>query len=320
MKILVLLASLICALPVPGYAQSFPAKPIVVVHPFASGGGMDFVINALAHRYSQTFGGRIVVEFKPGANALIGTEYVSRSTPDGYTLLVTATSYLLHPVLYSKLPYNPKDLVPVTGLIRDPFAIAVSPSLPVSNVRDLIALARSKPGQLSYGSAGTGTALHLVMEMLESDAGIRLNHVPYKGTSQPTIDASAGRLDMLANNAGSLLPHAKGGKLKVIAITSATRSTLYPDVETIAEGAGLPGFDAVGSWHLHAPAGVPRAIVEKLNADTRQILADPEFRTKTLEPQGYEPMLLPVPQLEAYLKAEAARWTKIVRDKGIKLD
>jgi tripartite-type tricarboxylate transporter receptor subunit TctC len=322
MSRLILLAAFLLA-PLPGMAQGqpYPNKPIAFVVPYSAGGGMDFLIRAFTQAYSVSLGSPVVVDFKPGGNSIIGTEYVARSVPDGYTLLVSTASFVSNAFLYAKLPYDiMTDLAPVSGMMRTGFAIAVGPSLTVRNARELIELARSRPGKLSYASAGIGSGPHLVMEMLQSVTGITLLHVPYKGSSQSQNDLNSGRVDMFVTSGGSLIGYSKTGKMRVIALTTSKRSAVYPDVETVAESAGLPGFDAAGWWGVHAPAGVPRDIVEKLNADIRRIVGDASFRAKYLDPRGEEPLVMTVPQFDAFVKAEAATWSKVIRDAKVRLE
>lgn len=241
-----------------------------------------------------------------------------RSAADGYTLLASSSSLTINAFLYPKLGFDAlKDLVPVSGLIRDPFGIAVSPGLSINTVPELVASAKARPGQLSYATFGIGSPVHLVMEM-QSVAGIKLNHIPYKGSGPATIDVSAGRVDMIVNNSSTLAQHSRAGKARLIAVGSSTRSALYPDVPTIAES--VPGIDAVGWWGLHAPAAVPRSIVEKINADARRILGDPAFRAKTMDSQGYEPLSMTTTQFDEFLRAESAKWGAIVRDANIKVE
>jgi tripartite-type tricarboxylate transporter receptor subunit TctC len=315
-----LFALLICAaLPAAAHAQNYPVKPVVVILPFAAGGGMDNFLRPLAQRFTEAWGRPVIVDYRTGASGNIGSEHVVRSAPDGYTLLASSSSLTINAFLYPKLGFDAlKDLVPVSGLIRDPFGIAVSPGLSINTVPELVALAKSKPGQLSYATFGIGSPVHLLMEMLQSASGIRLNHIPYKGSGPATIDVSAGRVDMIVNNSSTLAQHSRAGKVRLIAVSSAMRSPLYPDIPTIAES--VPGIDAVGWWGLHAPAAVPRSIVERINADARKILADPAFRAKTMDSQGYEPLLMTLSQFDEFLKGESTKWSAIIRNANIKVE
>lgn len=300
-------------------AQPYPAKPVQIILPFAAGGGMDIFLRPLAQRFSEMWGRPVIVDYKTGASGIIGTEYVVRSAPDGYTLLASSSSLTINPFLFPKLTFDAlKDLVPVSGLIRDPFGLAVSPRLPVNNVKELIVLAKTRPTPLSYATFGIGSPVHLVMELLQSLAGIKLNHIPYKGSGPATIDVSAGHIDMIINNSSTLAPQSRAGKVRLIAVSAASRSPLYPDVPTMAES--VPGIDATGWWGLHAPAAVPRAIVEKINADARKILGDPAFRAKAMDSQGYEPLLTTHAQFDEFLKAESVKWGAVIREANIKLE
>jgi tripartite-type tricarboxylate transporter receptor subunit TctC len=303
-------------------AQNYPAKPVTLVVGFALDGAIDALVRSVAQSLSATWGHPAVVESRPGASGIIANEYVARAAPDGHTLLISTQSLTLNALLYGKLPYDTmKDLTPIAGLIRTYGGIAVRPTLAVNNLRDLIELARAKPGQLTYATFGIGTAPHLIMERIQSAEKISLNHVPYKGMGQALIDVSAGRVDMTQLNVNNMLPLSTAGKLKAIAVTTSQRSRLMPDLPTVAEsGGGLAGFDAAGWWGFHAPSGVPRSIVEKVNADLQKILSDPSFRTKAMDPQGYEPIVMTVPQFDTFVKADMAEWAKIIREIKIRLD
>jgi tripartite-type tricarboxylate transporter receptor subunit TctC len=305
-----------------GNAQTYPVKPVSLVVGFALDGGIEALLRRFVGALSDTWGHPVLLESRPGANGIIANEYVARAAPDGYTLLFSTSGLTFNALLYSKLPYDTmKDLTPIAGFLRTYGGIAVGPSVAVNNLKDLIELARAKPGRLTYATFGIGSGPHLIMEMLQSAAKISLNHVPYKGMGQALIDVQAGRVDMTHLNVNSMLPHTNAGKLKAIAVTTAQRSGLMPDVPTVAESGGaLAGFDAAGWWGIHGPAGIPRSIVEKVNVDVRKILSDPTFRAKALDPQGYEPLLMTVAQFDTFLKAEMATWGKVVRDTKIKLD
>jgi tripartite-type tricarboxylate transporter receptor subunit TctC len=311
--------SLMCAVtPALGQGPSYPSKPVVLVVPFALAAEIDTLLRAFAQRYSEAWGSPAVLESKPGANGIIGTEYVTKAVPDGYVLLVSSSSLLMNS-LYTRLPYDPeKDLTPISGFIKTSFVLAAGPSLPAGSLKDLIEVARAKPGQLSYATYGIGSNVHLAMEMLQSGTGVKLNHIPYKGAAIAIPDVTAGRVDMIINNASTMVPHIKSGKLRALGVTSSKRSLLYPDVMTFAE-AGLPGFEVTGWWGMHAPAGVPRAIVDRVSADTRKILSDPAFRAKYLDPTGFEPLITSSAEFGEFARSDFHKLSKVVRDGNIKV-
>ena len=315
------LAALACAVVcLLAQAQGYPAKAVRLVVPTSAGGGLDTLARAIGQRLSEAWGQQVLVENKPGGTFVIGIEYVARSTPDGYTLLVTDASVVINSLLHSKLPYDPvKDLAPITGLVVTNLALVVNPALPVKNIRELIELAKMKPGALSYASFGTGSSAHLSMEMFQAMAGIKLNHIPYKGAAPALIDVAAGHVQMMVGSVGVVLPQWKAGKVRMLAVGSARRSARYPDLPTVAE-AGLPGFEATGWFGLFAPAGTPREAVNAINAEVRKIFSDPAFLGKNLDPQAFEPIVSSPEQFSDYMKSEALKWGKVVRDAKVKLD
>jgi tripartite-type tricarboxylate transporter receptor subunit TctC len=281
---------------------------------------MHNVVIAFAQRLNQTLGQQVIVESKPGANGTIGTHYVAKAPADGYTLLASDPQLVNSPSLYRKLPYDPlKDLVPVAGLATADHALAVNPSLPIKNVKDLIDLAKAKPGELTYASIGVGSTQHLEMEMLQSMAGIKLNHIPYKGSGAALTDVAAGNVHMMFAGTGGILPFGKSGKLRIIGVSTPKRNQHIPHVPTIAEQ-GVPGFDA-GTWYgLHGPAGMPKSVIDKINKQVQTIQADPDFRAKVLTSSAFEPLVGSPEDFSAFLKVEASRWSKIINDAGVKLD
>lgn len=301
-------------------SQDYPTKPVFIVVPYAAGGGMDVFARSLAQRLSDSLGQAFQVDNRPGANARLGSEYVARSDPDGYRLLMSDTSLLINPVLYSNMSFDVfKDLTPVSGLAVTIYGLVVGPSLPVNNLEELIERAKAKPGQLNYATFGVGSPVHLAMELLQTKATIKLNHIPYRGSGPALVDVIAGRVDIMLTAIGSLLPYLESGGVKMLAIATEKRATRYPDVPTISE-AGVPGFAATGWWGLHAPAQTPRAIIEKIGNEVRKILSDPEFRAKNFDPQGTEPLIIPVDEFANFTKAEAEKWGNIARDANLKLE
>lgn len=306
-----------CAL---AQAQEYPAKPVRIVVPYSAGGGLDALVRAIGQRLYEAWGQPAVVENKPGASGIIGAEYVARSAADGYTLLVTEASLQLNSILHSKLPYDSvRDFTPVTQLVIVHHVLAVNSTLPVKNIRELIELARTKPGELSYASYGTGSVAHLEMELFQALAGIKLVHIPYKGGGPAFTDVVAGRVPMTFASFSVALPQWKAGKVRLLGVVSPRRYPRYPEVPTVAED-GLPGYEVVPWFGLHAPAGTPREVINRISAEVQKILADPAFREKHLDPQGFEPMISSPDQFSEMLKSQALQWRKIVRDANVQLD
>lgn len=306
--------------PVVAHAQSFPAKPVHIVVPYSPGGGVDTLARVLSLQLSEIWGQQVLVENKPGGNTVIGTVHVARSEADGHTLLLTEPALTVNPSLYNKLPYDPfRDFVPVAGLVTVNHALIVNPSLPVKDIRELIARAKTKTGELSYASYGTGSSAHLNMEMLQGMAGIKLNHVPYKGAAPALTDVAAGHVNMMFGSVGVVLPQWKAGKVRMLAVGSPKRLAKYPDVPTVAE-AGLAGFEATSWLGLFAPSATPRDVVNRINTSVQKVLFDPAFREKNLDPQAFEPFTSSPEQFAEYLKSDALKWAKVVRDANVKLD
>ena len=272
----------------------------------------------LAQKLSESQGQQFVVENRPGAGQVIGIEAVARSAPDGYTLLMAASAIVINEVLYAKPPYDTlRDFVPVTLGASLPNILVVHPALPVKSVRELIALAKARPGQLNYSSAGSGTSPHLSMELFRLMAGITLTHVPYKGTGPATVDLVAGQVQLSMPNVLTALPQIKGGKLRGLGVTSAKRATGLPDIPAIAET--LPGYEAIQWYGLLAPAGTPREIVNKVQAETARILVLPEVKAR-LAADGADAVGNRPEEFAAYIRTEIAKWGKVVKAGGIKLE
>src|SRR5688572_26851392 len=270
-------------------AQAFPVKPVVIVEPFAAGGGQDLFARALAKELAQIWGQPVLVENRVGATGIIGTEHVARAPGDGYTLLLSdAGSVMVTPLLYKgKLKYDPeRDLVAVSGLITNASSLLIGAKLPANNVKEFLELAKAKPGQLSYGSFGIGSTAHLITLMFERAAGIQsMNHVPYKGLAPALTDVAGGHVDVLFSPVGSAMPYVKTGKMKMLAVVSLKRQKLVPDVPTLGE-AGIKDVAVEGFWGIHASRGTPRAVVDKINGDIQRILQQPAFVARNVEPLG----------------------------------
>ena len=318
---LVLLAALAAAVfPAVAQAQAYPAKAVKIIVPFPPGGAIDALARLLSQKMSEAWAQPVVVENRPGAGGIIGTDAGAKSAPDGYTLTMGAVStHAINAGLYKKLPYDPvRDFAAVAPVAIVPNLLVVNPSLGVSTVAELIALARSKPGQLSYASAGAGTTLHISCELFKSLAKVDILHVPYKGSGPAVSDVIGGQVPIMCDSITSSQPHIKSGKLKVLAITSAARSSTMPQVPTLAES-GVPGYEMNPWFGLFAPAGTPAAVVGKLNAEVTRILALPDVRER-LFAIGAEPMGATPEQFAAMVRADVDKWGKLVRAAGISAD
>jgi tripartite-type tricarboxylate transporter receptor subunit TctC len=297
--------------------QDYPAKPVRIVVPSVAGGGTDSSTRIVVSRMGDTLGQRIIVDNRPGAGSIIGTEAVARSAPDGYTLLAAISSMTIQPSMQKNLPFDPvKDFAPVSVFVRLPNVLVGHPSLQPKNVRELIAFAKARPGKLEFASAGTGSNLHLSMEMFLSMAGIKMVHVPYKGASQAIADVTAGYVPFMVTNMITGMAQFKAGKLHPYGVTSAKRTAVAPQIPTIAEQ-GVPGYEAVQWYGLMAPAGTPREIVLKLNTSVVAALHDAKvkdlFAASGAEPVGNTPE-----EFAALVKSEIVKWAKVVKAAGIK--
>ena len=299
-------------------AQPYPAKPVRFVVPYAAGGPADLLAREVGHGLASALGQQVIVEPKPGGGSLIGAETVVRSTPDGYTLLVsTAAAHIVSPAWEKAPRYDGlKDLVPVVMFANVPNVITANLSVPASNLKELIAHAKANPGKLAYGSAGNGSSPHLAGEMFKLTAGVSLVHVPYKGAQPAVIDLLGGNIQLGFVNISAVLPHIKAGKLKAYAVTSLTRSGALPELPTVDEAA-LPGYD-VSSWYgLAAPAGTPRAAVDVLHSAMRKVMSDPAMTKRLLETQGAEAWLLSPEEFAAFLRKDYDRLIKLIRTAGL---
>lgn len=300
------------------YSQPYPSRPVRLIVPYAAGGPVDSMGRLLVPRLVDVWGQQIVIDNRAGANSIVGSEVAARSAPDGYTLLMAASAIVINEVLYAKPPYDTlRDFVPVTLGASLPNILVVHPALPVKSVRELIALAKARPGQLNYSSAGSGTSPHLSMELFRLMAGITLTHVPYKGTGPATVDLVAGQVQLSMPNVLTALPQIKGGKLRGLGVTSAKRATGLPDIPAIAET--LPGYEAIQWYGLLAPAGTPREIVNKVQAETARILVLPEVKAR-LAADGADAVGNRPEEFAAYIRTEIAKWGKVVKAGGIKLE
>jgi tripartite-type tricarboxylate transporter receptor subunit TctC len=300
-------------------AQTYPSKPIRIVIPFPPGGSNDLVARLVGERLRASMGQPVVAENRPGGNNIIATELVAKSAPDGHTWLMANTQHVINPSLFPKLPYDTlRDFTPVALATSVYFALTVHPSVPATSVKQFIAVAKARPGTLTYASAGNGAPHHLAMELLKSMARVELTHVPYKGAGQFVPALIAGEVTSVIGAINSLLPHVQTGKLRLLAMAGNRRTPLLPDVPTIAEAA-LPGF-ALDNWSgLLVPAGTPRAIIDLLNAQIVKALRDPEVRDRLI-PQGIEVIPSTPDEFQEVLKTHMAKWAKVIRAANIKLD
>jgi tripartite-type tricarboxylate transporter receptor subunit TctC len=301
-------------------AQTFPAKTARLVVPFPPGGPRDAPGRQIAHHQTERWGQSVVVENKPGAGGNIGADFVAKSPPDGYTVVMGALStHAVNPSLYARMPYDAqKDFAPITLIAITPNVLVVNPDLPVHSVKELIAYAKARPGKLSFGSGSIGSAGHLAGELFKVDAGIDMVHVPYKGAAPATQALLAGDTQLMFDNLANAMAQVKAGKLRALAVTTAERSKLAPELPTMAE-AGLPGFD-ISTWYgLFAPAGTPPDVVDKWNADVTAMLRTPDMRDRLLA-QGAEPAPDTPAEFARFVAAEAAKYARIVKASGAKVD
>jgi tripartite-type tricarboxylate transporter receptor subunit TctC len=300
-------------------AQAYPNKPIRLVVAFPPGGTSDFVGRVIADKMSQFLGQPIVVENKPGATGLIGTQSVAQAAPDGYTLLLAPSDFTLAPGLQAKPPYDPtKDFAAIGLFINYPHVLVAYPGLPANNAKELIALAKSKPGQINFASGGSGGSNHISGVAFAHAAGIDLTHVPYKGNGPAITDLLADRVQLLFTSIGPVEGHLKSGKLKAIAVTGPKRLASLPDVPTVSEIA-LPGYQFMTWYGLAAPAGTPRPIIDRLNADLRKTMASPEVMEK-LAAIGGDLTVNSPDEFTAMIKSEVGRWHKLAKDTNLKID
>jgi tripartite-type tricarboxylate transporter receptor subunit TctC len=298
-------------------AAAYPARPIRIVVPQSPGASTDLTARLIGLKLSEAFGQSVIVDNRPGAGSINGTEVVARATPDGHTLLVVASSFTINPSLQKNLPYDTvRDFAPITQVSRFPNLLAAHPAVPVTTLQDVIALAKSKPGQLNYASAGLGTGTHMSAELLKMMTGIDFVHIPFKGGGPAVIAIIGGQTQLIFGTTVGLLPHVRSGKLKAIAVTTAKRSPAAPEIPSFAES-GLPGYDH-GPWNgLFAPGKTPQAIVDKLNAATVRALRSAEV-TRIFTNEGADPVGNKPAEFAAIVKEETAKWARVIKAAGIK--
>jgi tripartite-type tricarboxylate transporter receptor subunit TctC len=297
-------------------AQPFPGKLIRVINPAAPGGNSDIVFRLLAPKMGEILGQQLVLDYRPGAGGVIGADMTAKSAPDGYTTAIVAASFVFNPALIKNLPYDTvRDFTPLGLVVDIPAALVVHPSLPVKNLKELIALARARPGQIFYSSSGPGTVGHLAGELLNNQAKIKLVHVPYKGIAPATVDVIAGHVQMTIGSIPIVIENVRSGRLRMIAQCGETRSPSVPDVPTVQE-AGLPGFVISSGFSWVGPAGLPRPVVEKLNGALVKALNDPANRRELIE-RGADPIGNTPEQHAAFIKAEIEKWQRVAKQAGI---
>lgn len=301
-----------------GAQDTFPVRPVRMINPFSGGGGIEITARQMGQHLSDRWRQPVIVDNRPGAATIVATEIASRAAPDGHTLLLVTTTFAINPSLYGKLPYDPvRDFTPLIQLTAQPNIVVVSASSPIVTVKDLLAAARAKPGELTFASPGAGSAPHLSAEQLKSMAKIDMIHVPYKGIPPAITDLIGGRVGMLFTTALSAAPHMKAGRVRAVAVTSAKRNSMLPDVPTMAET--LPGYDLAALQGIVVRAGTPRAVVDRIGRDLREVVNLPDVRAR-LEAEGADVIASTPEQFAATLRREMATWSRIVKDSGAKAE
>jgi len=320
MKKIVMALAAALVLPLsPAHAQKFPDKPVRFIVPFPPGGGNDILARALSPRLAELLGQPVVVDNRAGAGGNIGTDLAAKAAPDGHTIVIASNQVTINPWLQSKLPFDiEKDFAPVALVASVPMLLAVNPAVPAKDVREFIALAKAQPGKLNHSTPGNGTPQHIAFEVFNHAAGVKVTHVPYKGTGPAIADLIGGQVQAAIGTMASMEPHVKAGKMRALGVTTAKRSQAMPDVPTIAEAA-LPGFEVPLWYSILAPAGTSREAVARVSSDIAKVLAEPAMRER-LAAQGFEVSYLNPEQMSELMKRDLARWQKSIREIGLKLD
>jgi tripartite-type tricarboxylate transporter receptor subunit TctC len=300
-------------------ADAYPARPIHVIVPFSPGGAVDGPMRLIAQELGKRLGQPVVVENKPGAGATIGTDVVAKAAPDGYTLLLASQTNAISATLYSKLPFDPiEDFAPITLIGREPGVVVVNPAVPARTLQEFIAYVKAHPGEVNYASSGNGSGQHLFAALLASRTGMKMNHVPYRGSGQATTDLISGVVAMAIPGTAGMVGHIKAGKLRALAVTGATRSPQLPDVPTVIES-GIPGYEAYVWMGLLAPKGTPPAIVERLDRETRAVLREDEVK-RYMAAAGIEIVGSSPAEFGAFFRHEKALWAKVIHDTGAHIE
>lgn len=310
---------LLSALPLAAAAQSWPTRTVRIISPFPPGGGNDTVARFLAAKFPDQIGGNYVVENRAGSGGLIGTDLVAKSAPDGHTLLITSPEFAINPNMRSKMPYDTfKDFAFISQLSSGQFMLASHPSVPVKNVKELLALAKVRPGQLTYGTSGAGGINHLAGELLQSMSGIQWTHIPFKGAGPAMIAAMGGEIEFAFASTIGMVGHVKSGKLRGVAVTGTQRYAELPDVPTVAES-GVPGYSVTGWYGFYAPAGTPQDLVRRLYEESRRALASPDIKDKLMK-AGNEPVGTPPAEFAAFVRTEYNKWAKVIKQANLRID
>jgi tripartite-type tricarboxylate transporter receptor subunit TctC len=316
MKTIAILTCLLAAATT-AQAQNFPSKTVRLVVPFAAGGSTDIIGRTVGQKLSEIWGQPVVVDNRPGGSTVIGTDIVAKAPPDGHTLLITPAPFTIVPSLISKLPYDPsKDFEPIILINTTPLVVVVHPGVPAKSIKELIALAKRKPGTLNYGSSGSGGSNHLAGELFNAMAGVKMVHIPYKGNAPALADLVGGHVDVVFNGLTSAIALIKSGKLRALAVTSLNRAGALPEMPSLNE-LGLKGFQAVACNGITAPARTPRNVIEKINADTLKVIRSPELVAR-LKAEGSDPVGNSPTEYAAFLRDEIAKWNKVIKQAGVK--
>jgi tripartite-type tricarboxylate transporter receptor subunit TctC len=312
-------AVVLLALPAAAPAQQFPAKPIRIVSPFAAGGGNDVICRAIAQKLTENMKQQVIVDTRAGANGIVGTEVAARSAPDGYTIVLVPSGHAVNVSLYRKLPYDAiRDFTPISLAGTSPLVLVVHPAIPVKNVKELVALAKARPGQLTYSTAGVGSSGHLAGALFDTLTGTKMVHVPYKGNSLALTDLIGGQVSLNFATSASVMPHVRSGRLRGLAITGATRSPALPDLPTVAES-GVPGYEASLWYGFLGPARLAPDIVQRLNAEIVAALKVPEVRDR-LAAEGVDARSTTPDELAQLIASDVKRWGRIIERTGVRLE
>ena len=310
---------LLCSVSIDAQVTSFPTGSMRMIVAFPPGGANDFLARAIGQRLSEEWKHPVVVENRPGASGIVGSELVAKAPADGHTLLLGSVTHVILPSLYEKLPFDAlKDFTPIAMVAYGPLLVVVHPALPVRNIAELIAYAKANPGKLSYGTAGSGTSVHVAVEMFKKMAGVDMVHVPYKGSGPAMLDLIGGQTQLMMDVMPSALPQVKAGKIRVLAVTGSKRLPEMPDVPTVAES-GLPGFDVAAWWGVLGPAGIPRPIVDKLNTTINRMLENADMR-QSLAARGLDPAPMSPAEFDRIMRQDAARFGAVVKEVGIRAE
>jgi tripartite-type tricarboxylate transporter receptor subunit TctC len=300
-------------------AQGYPNKPVTIIAAFPPGGTVDLLSRALSQKLSESWKRPVLVENRPGASGIIGSQYVAKAAPDGYTLLVIPITHVTNASLYSKLPFDPiRDFTPISLLAKQPIMLVANESLPIKTVNDLITYARAHPGKLNCGSGGNGTSQHLACELFKSMAHVDIKHIPYKGNAGAMTDVIGGQIELLFDQMATAVPHVKGGRVTAIAVTSSARSPAMPNVPTIAES-GVPGYEVEAWFGVVGPAGMPVDLVARIQAEFAKALAQPDVKER-LSSQGLDLIGGSPSEFAALLNLELGKWAKVIKESGARLD